>query len=148
MKPWVPVAALALALSPLAAIHPVRVSGRSMEPALHDGDLVWALRSWCGGLPRRGQVWVVEGPEGASVKRVVGLPTDRLEAKDGDLFLNGHRLGEPYVERADALSGAWECGGGYLVLGDNRPESHDGRAWGPLPRSALRARVVGSEPGH
>jgi signal peptidase I len=142
MKTWVPIAALALALSPLAVIHPVHVSGRSMEPALQDGELVWALWAWCAGAPKRGELWLVKSPEGTSVKRAVGLPTERIEAKDGEIFVNGSRLSEPYVERIDRTTGSWACGGGYLMLGDNRPQSHDGRAWGPLLRSALKSRVV------
>jgi len=143
MKPWVPIAALALALSPLTVIHPVHVSGLSMEPVLHDGQLVWALWAWCAGRPERGQLWLVRGPEGMSVKRAVGLPTERIEAKDGEIFINGSRLPEPYVERSDHFTGSWACRDGYLMLGDNRPQSHDGRAWGPLPKSALKSRVVG-----
>lgn len=143
MKPWVPIAALALALSPLTMIHPVLISGRSMEPAFHDGELVWALWSWCAGTPRRGQLWLVEGPEGMSVKRAVGLPTEHIEAKDGEIFINGTRINESYVRYSDHLSGAWNSGDGYLMLGDNRPQSHDGRAWGPLPKSALKSKVVG-----
>ena len=143
MKPIVPIAALALALSPLTVLHPLKVSGRSMEPALHGGELAWALWAWCAGTPRRGQVWMVAGPEGASVKRIVGLPSDRVESKAGELFINGSRLDEPYLGRSDALDGAWECRDGYLLLGDNRRESHDGRAWGALPRSSLRGRLLG-----
>lgn len=145
MKPWVPIAALLLALSPLLVIHPVQISGHSMEPALHDGELVWTLWAWCVGPPKRGEVWLVKGPEGISVKRTVGLPTEQIEAKDGEIFRNGSRLHEPYVRSSDHLSGAWACGGGYLMLGDNRPQSHDGRAWGPLPKSALKSRVAGFE---
>lgn len=143
MKPWVPLAALALALSPLMVIHPVRVSGRSMEPALHDGELVWALWAWCGGPPERGQLWLVQGLEGMSVKRIVGLPTEIIESRDGEIFINGSRLPEPYVERSDHVTGSWACRDGYLVLGDNRPQSHDGRTWGPLPMPALRGRILG-----
>src|SRR5664279_269757 len=53
MRPWIPFAALALALSPLLVVHPVRVSGHSMEPALAEGDLRWALRAWASSAPRR-----------------------------------------------------------------------------------------------
>lgn len=144
MKPWVPIAALALALSPLTVIHPVRVSGFSMEPRLHDGEMAWALWAWCAGKPERGELWLVKGPEGISVKRAVGLPMDRIEAKEGEIFINGARLNEPYVKSGDRYSGSWACGDGYLMLGDNRPRSHDGRAWGPLPRTALQGRVVSS----
>jgi len=145
MKPWVPLAAVALALSPLAVIHPVQVAGASMEPALHDGELVWALWAWCAGNPKRGEFWLVKGPEGMSVKRAVGLPNEHIEAKDGEIFINGSRFPEPYVRNSDHVDGSWVCRDSYLMLGDNRPQSHDGRAWGPLPKSALKGRVVGFE---
>ena len=146
MKPWIPLLALGLALSPLAVLHPLRVQGRSMEPTLRNGRLCWVLRSWVAGEPRRGQVWLVEGPEGPSLKRVLALPGECLEMRDGDLFRQGARLEEPYVariERGDA--GPWEAGRGYLVLGDNRPLSRDSRAWGSLDESAFRGRVLGQE---
>ena len=142
MKPWVPIAALALALSPLTVIHPVHISGRSMEPVLHDGELVWALWAWCAGRPERGELWLVKGPEGMSMKRAVGLPTEFIEAKEGEVFINGSRLNEPYVKQGDPFTGSWACGNGYLMLGDNRSQSHDGRVWGPLAKSALKSRVV------
>lgn len=144
MKPWLPLAALLVALAPLAVVQPVRISGRSMEPALADGALRFAVRAWATHAPRRGEIWVVQGPEGASAKRVVGLPGETLDQLRGDLRLAGKFMNEPYVgqtEREDG--GPWPCGEGYLVLGDNRPASRDGRAWGPLPQAAFRARVVG-----
>ena len=70
MKAWVYAAALALALLPLAVVQPVQVQGHSMEPAFRNGDRAWALRAWAAGAPRRGQVWLVEGPEGPVLKRV------------------------------------------------------------------------------
>ncbi len=140
---WLYGLALLLALSPLAAIHPVKVEGRSMEPTFHDGQLVWALWPWCAGAPARGQVWIVEGPEGTAVKRIIGLPGERVSERGGDLWIGGARLSEPYVAQVDATDGGpWRCGDGYLFLGDNRPLSEDGRAWGPLERRMLKGRVV------
>ena len=57
MKPWIAsftpfIIAIVLALSPLLFVHPVRVSGRSMEPTLGDGSMHCALRAWCAGPPR------------------------------------------------------------------------------------------------
>ncbi len=143
MKPWIPLAALMVALSPLAFIHPVRVHGRSMEPLLADGALRLSLRSWWIGQPERSEVWLLEGPQGPIIKRIIGLPGDRLEQRDGVLFLNGQRLSEPYLERYDFGEVVLEAGSGYLVLGDNRRESEDSRTWGPLPRKALRGRILG-----
>ena len=144
MKAWIPAAALALALLPLAFLHPVQVVGRSMEPALEPGSLHWALRAWCAGAPRRGQVWLFDGPGGPAVKRVVGLPGERLEQRDGELYLEGARMQEPYLSQFDrGDAGPWQTGAGYLMVGDNRPASQDGRAWGPTPRAALRGRLLG-----
>ena len=143
MRPWIPIAALALALSPLLIVHPVRISGHSMNPALHDGDLRWALRPWASHAPRRGEIWVVESPQGSSVKRVLGLPGEVATWQGSDLWIHGRRLDEPWVvhpERSGA--GRAFCGQGYLVLGDNRPESQDGRSWGPVPAQAMLGRIL------
>lgn len=73
MKPWVPLAALGLALSPLALVHPATVQGRSMEPTLRPGEQIWVLRAWAAGRPKAGQIWFLEGPDGRVVKRVVAV---------------------------------------------------------------------------
>lgn len=143
MKPWVPIAALVLALSPLAWVHPLRIRGSSMEPTLSSGDLRWVLRAWTAGRPNRGEVWEVDTPEGPAVKRVVGLPGERVEIRDGDVWVDGRRLEPPAGARLERQDGAWSCAGGYFVLGDNRPASRDSRAWGPLAGTAFRARVLG-----
>lgn len=143
MRPWVPIAALVLALSPLAWVHPLRIRGSSMEPTLSSGDLRWVLRAWTAARPNRGEVWEVDTPEGPAVKRVVGLPGERVEIRDGDVWVDGRRLEPPAGARLERQDGAWSCASGYFVLGDNRPASRDSRAWGPLAGTAFRARVLG-----
>lgn len=133
MRPWVPLAALALALSPLALLHPARVTGRSMQPTLPDGTIVWVLRAWAAGEPKPGEIWLAQGPEGPVIKRVLAGPGMRLETPSVPL------------QNADR-SGPWEAGSGYLVLGDNRTASRDSRVWGPLPREAFQGRVLHSSP--
>lgn len=144
-KLWPYAAALVLALSPLAFVHPARIEGRSMEPALKDGQFVWVLRAWAAGAPQRGQIWLAAGPEGPTVKRVVGLPGEALAEVDGELWFPERRLEEPYASPLEhGAGGPWRCGPAqYLLLGDNRPESRDGRAWGPLDRARLEGRVLG-----
>ncbi|GLH72862.1 signal peptidase I [Geothrix limicola] len=143
MKPWIPLTALALALSPLLVVHPLRVSGHSMEPSLADGELRWALRAWASHAPRRGDLWVVEGPQGTSVKRVLGLPGDTVTWAGPDLWINGLRLDEPWVIHPErGGEGRQVCGEGYLVLGDNRPQSQDGRSWGAIPITSMRGRIL------
>lgn len=143
MKPWIPLIALAVAVSPLSFVHPVRVQGHSMEPLLRDGSLCVALRRWCAGPPARGQVWLLEGPQGPVIKRVLGLPGEHLEQRDGVLFLEGNRLEEPYLERYDRGDVSLPTGSGYVVLGDNRQASQDSRTWGLMPLKAFRSRILG-----
>lgn len=143
MKAWIPLAALALAASPLAVLHPLRIHGRSMEPTLRDGERRWVLRAWAAGPPRLGELWWVEAPDGLAVKRVAGLPGQRVELRDGDLFVDGRRLEPPEGARLERQEGTWTCGRGTFLLGDNRPESRDSRAWGPLGPEALRGRILG-----
>ncbi len=114
-----------------------------MEPALRDGDLRWALRAWASHLPQRGEIWLVEGPHGSSVKRVLGLPGETVTWRGPDVWISGRRLDEPWVVHPERNGdGQSLCGPGYLVLGDNRPDSQDGRAWGPVPAQALRGRLL------
>jgi signal peptidase I len=115
-----------------------------MEPGLRSGSMVVVQRAWCAGAPARGEVWLVEGPEGPALKRVIALPGETLRQREGELWMGDTRLDEPYVPRLEALdAGPWEAGSGYLVLGDNRPESRDSRAWGALSKQAFRGRLIG-----
>jgi len=140
--------ALALALAPLVFLHPVRIHGRSMEPGLHSGAVRLALRSWCAGPPAFGQVWLVRTPAGVVVKRLAGLPGDRVEFRGGRLFINGRRLadGDPAsgrprpAETRPAETQPAETG--YFLLGDNLDDSLDSRAWGAVPRGGLLARIL------
>jgi signal peptidase I len=143
MRPWVPGAALALALSPFLFIHPVRISGRSMEPGLKPGDIRLVLRAWCAGTPRPGQVWLLAAPSGKAVKRLVALPGSHVEFRGGDLWVDGKRALEPYVAWPEQDGrGPWETGGGCFFLGDNRPESQDSRSWGALPPESREGRLL------
>jgi signal peptidase I len=136
-------AALALALSPMAFLHPVLVSGRSMEPCLWPGSVCFALRPWCAGTPAAGQIWLVRTPGGTAVKRLVGLPGDQVELRRGDLWVNGRRVDEPYVDRPGLESaGPWAAGPGYFLLGDNRSLSQDSRAWGNIAGNGLCGRIL------
>jgi signal peptidase I len=137
-------AALALALAPLAFLRPVLVEGGSMQPRLRPGTVCLALRPWCAGRPAPGQVWLVRGPAGEAVKRLVGLPGDRVELRRGELWINGGRVAEPYLERPGRdTAGPWAAGPGYFLLGDNRATSLDSRACGRLSAAGLRGRILG-----
>jgi signal peptidase I len=127
----------------LARLEPVLVQGDSMRPTLRPGQ-----RLAVGPLdrpPRRGDlvVVVVVGREGFEVvKRVVGLPGERLRLAGGRLEVDGVEVAEPYL--AGSAGGDLELrlgDGQYLVLGDHRAASTDGRDFGPVPAEALAGRV-------
>jgi signal peptidase I len=122
-----------------------RIEGRSMEPTLHSGQylLVNKMAYLGPGEPGRGDIVVFEAwnQEKDFIKRVVGVPGDVVEIRDSCVYVNGTCLDEPYLDQptTDAV-GPFTLGSGeYYVLGDNRSNSSDSRAYGPLPRD----RIIG-----
>ena len=123
----------------------VRVKGRSMMDTLHNGDFMLALRYGLFGEVRRFDVVICRYPgrKGYFVKRVVGLPGERISMEEGALYIDGEVIDEDFPLRK-SLRGFEERTLGpdeYFVMGDNRPCSHDSRRIGPIPRSAIHARV-------
>ena len=86
------------------------------------------------------------GTGGVYVKRVIGLPGERVAERRGLVLVNGRRLDEPYVERARRDRGSYAPHRvppkAYFVLGDNRIGSCDSRIWGMLPRADVVGKVV------
>ena len=128
--------------------HPVRVQAHSMEPTYRPGDHL-LVRSWGAGrdLPRRGDVVVVQVPDGGDlVKRVAAVAGDEVGIADGLLVVDGVEVKEPYLDQA-SVDGTWfgpvvVPPGHVFVLGDHRGDSVDSRRFGPIPVSAVRGTVV------
>ncbi len=123
------------------------VKGHSMEPSLRDGDrlVVDRVAPSLGELTR-GDVVVMRYPRNPAVdfvKRVVGLPGDRIALKNGQLWVNGAMAPDEWTCIADLETTAEVDvpAGCYFVLGDNRPISCDSREFGLVPESLLRGRV-------
>jgi signal peptidase I len=122
-----------------AGLEPMLVKGASMAPTLDPGH-----RIAVGPLvrpPHRGDLVVVQPPGGRLevVKRVVGLPGERVRLVAGRLEVDGRRVPEPWLGGPPG-AGELELTLGpahYLVLGDHRAASTDGRDFGPVPADAL-----------
>jgi signal peptidase I len=105
---------------------PIRVEGISMAPAFQSGGVNFLNRmTYWFGKPQRGDVVgiTITGMHVLYLKRVIGLPGERLAIRGGVVFINGEPLDEPYVrfpkapwERPEVLLGQDE----YFVIGDNR----------------------------
>ena len=128
--------AVALLLGSQYVLSPVRAVGISMQPAVHDGEwlFLWRPAAWY--RPARGDVVGVSLASGEAllVKRVVGLPGERIAIADGVVFVNDVPLDEPYVthRRPWHVDEATLSPDEIYVIGDNRgmpARSHDfGRA--------------------
>jgi signal peptidase I len=147
-------------------VNPYRIPSSSMEPTLHCAgaglgctarfsDRVLANRFiYHFTDPKRGDIVVFETPQrarqdcgagGTFVKRIIGLPGETWEMRNGVVYINGRRLREPYVhrDRRDLDTSAPEKipPSSYFVMGDNRAQSCDSRVWGALPRENLIGKV-------
>lgn len=139
-------AVLFLAINALSAR--VRVDGFSMVPTLQNGEFVLVNRlAYRLGVPQRGDIIVFHFPlDPASqdlIKRVIGLPGDRVVVSNGVVSVNGQNLNEPYIAAPPMYDGAWEVPAGNLfVLGDNRNDSSDSHSWGMLPMKEIVGKSI------
>ena len=148
-------AAVALAARSLVA-EPLAIPSASMSPTLRPGDHVVADKlAYRLGAPARGDLAVLRDPraDGLMLKRVVALGGDTVEVRDGELWVAGRRRREPWVDRR-RVDGAWfgpvrVPPRHVFVMGDNRADSRDSRALGPIPLEDLvgRARLRVWPPG-
>ena len=130
------------------AVQPVKVQGSAMEPELKDGDRIIIDRSV--DSLKRGDIIVFyypADPTKSYIKRIVGLPGESVEIRDGKILVNGSALDDPYVNPMNnrVMSARTEVrvpGNSYYVIGDNRDNSNDSRMWGPLDRKFIYGRFV------
>lgn len=125
----------------------IRVDGYSMEPSLHNGEFIIVNRlAYRLGSPERGDVIVFLYPRDPTqeyIKRVIGLPGDRVRIAAGEVYVNDELLNEPYIAAAPRYQSEWTVPENSLfVLGDNRNNSSDSHNWGPVPMEDVIGRAI------
>ncbi len=125
----------------------IRVDGYSMEPTMHTGEFVIVNKiAYSIGDPERGDIIVFEyprNPEQEYIKRVIGLPGDEISVRNGEVYVNGNMLDEPYIKAAPAYQGSWTVPADSLfVFGDNRNNSSDSHNWGEVPMDNIIGKAI------
>ena len=141
----------------LAIVIPIRyflfqpffVKGASMEPNFDDGQyLIIDELSYRFRQPERGEIIVFKYPHDTSqryIKRIIGLPGETVEIKNGEVLVNSQILNESsYLPEGLATAGLTKIilsENEYFVLGDNRLHSSDSRSWGSVPKENIVGRT-------
>ena len=145
------VSVLIAAVVILFLYQPVRVEGTSMMPGLIDQERIFinkfAYRFGISDIQRGDTVvfWYPSDPSKSFIKRIIGVPGDKVLVTDGRVFVNGVALDEPYVpgDYRDHVSTPQKVVplGEYFVLGDHRSSSNDSRMWGTVPRRYIYGKA-------
>lgn len=140
----------------LLIMRPHKIKGQSMDPTFPDKEYLLTEKvSYYIHEPQRGDVVVFQPPPPNSdqdefIKRIIGLPGEKVMVKVGKVYINGNQLKEAYL--ADTVYTGTEGymaeaqeftvpAGQYFVMGDNRPHSSDSRSWGPVAKAKISGRA-------
>ena len=117
-----------LVLGRIFLFHTVRIEGTSMNNTLKSGDIVLVFNTLR--EPGRGDIVECEFPnrDGTYIKRIIGLPGEKIDLIGGDAYIDGKLLVERYVSSEAEDYSIQLDEDQYLLLGDNRAESYDSRA--------------------
>lgn len=123
----------------------LNIEGHAMEPALPDGSRAWFVKH-VDGISRL-DIVAFRYPRDESknfVKRVIGLPGERIASVNETIFVNDAAIDEPYVSAEGKSHDTWgpiTLGENeYFMMGDKRNNSSDSRHWGPVKREAVWAK--------
>lgn len=141
--------------------QPVKVEGTSMMPTLTDQERIFinkfTYKFGLGGVERGDTVvfWYPDDPTKSYIKRVIGLPGDRVRIEAGQVYVNDRALVEDYVPEEYRDNSSWPHtapgqpvrdqvvpASEYFVLGDHRSSSSDSRSWGYVPREKIYGKAV------
>ena len=137
-------------------VQPVKVEGTSMLPRLHDGERIFVNKliyydeyRWAPKIERGDIVvfWYPNDPSKSYIKRVIGLPGEIVEVREGTVYINGAVLEEKYLDPGENASSASQGPkkvdlNYYFVMGDNRDNSSDSRSWGLVPKKYIYGKAL------
>lgn len=115
------------------------ISGESMSPTLNDGNVVWA---WKNPTPDRNDIVIIRINGKLYIKRIVGMPEETVEIKNGKVLINGVELQEEFEVMKSEEQKIQLKENEYFVLGDNRNNSTDSRLWGAIDKEQITGEVV------
>ena len=130
-----------------AATSRVRVYNISMQPTLHEGNLLVVNKlAYKLGEPKHGDIIVFHYQGTVTedyIKRVIGLPGDTVDIGNGIVRVNGQAITEPYIADLPGYTGTWKVPEGELfVLGDNRNHSSDSHDWGFVEQEWVVGKAI------
>lgn len=126
----------------------IRVESISMEPNLYAGDFVIVNKlAYRFDEPARGDIIVFRFPPRPTdtpyIKRIIGVPGDQVQLKEGYVYINGQYIAEPYVNSETNPDNTWIVPEASLfVMGDNRENSSDSRSWGMVPMENVIGKAL------
>ena len=124
------------------------VDGISMLDTLHENNIMGVSRlHYRLNEPQRGEIITCNYPEDGNklfVKRIIGLPGETIEIREGTVYIDGEPIAETYLTRVDdqSMDPITLAKDEIFVMGDNRPVSRDSRAVGPLTLDEIYGRVL------
>lgn len=141
---------IVILLSISSLFSSVKIIGKSMEPTLKSGESTLVLKKF---EPKRGDIVVFKAPDTFNkqyVKRIIGLPGDKVAYKDKVLTINGKKQDEKYISNESNDSVDYRLLNDfsitvpkdeYVVFGDNRDLSKDSRIFGTISKKSLVGKV-------
>jgi signal peptidase I len=130
-------------MSDQANAKQIQVGGSAMEPNFHDGQIVEVEEVPVTDLQRGDVILFTPDKERQYLKRLIGLPGETVEIRDGKVYINGEILDEPYIKQTASRDSQLFIvePDRYFVLGDNRNNSSDSRSFGSILGESILGRV-------